>query len=508
MKRMLKGFMGVMLLSSISNIVADSSDVFGKTFFAQRPQGSNRPRQLVGQIHDNVVCDFECCFNGVVSAALEYTDNFNRDEIGKYLFFNGTNSMIFAGASTAPANKDVDATNFILAHDFYGTVEAKPRVQNFIIDLLFRFNLDEWLCGLYFEVDLPVNWTKWDMDLRETATNKGTTINANTFGNDMPVNAPVNSIIEAWKGEALNTTTLPLLKEKMNFAKVDGAKTKTTVADIRFALGYNFICCEHYHFGLSARAKAPSGTRPDGEFFFEPVSGNGHHTALGGGMDGHVDLWTNGCDQSFSVWFDGVIYHWFRAKQKRTFDYTNNGIGSRYLLLKKFNAAGDMVEEIVRGANITTLDAKVKVNVAGEGTLLFDYQRCGFTFDIGYNIWGRTKESVTITGEIEKNTYGIKGDTEGTTTNIMTASNTKIDGSDGGADGTAPVFIQTSDLNNESAEAPSALSHKVFAHLSYAWIECDYIPFIGLGGEVEFSGKGNRALDQWGVWLKGGFSFS
>ena len=71
-----------------------------------------------------------------------------------------------------------------------------------------------------------------------------------------------------------------------------------------------------------------------------------------------------------------------------------------------------------------------------------------------------------------------------------------------------PVFVNIANLNIAGGEAPSALSHKVFTHLGYTWEGCDYSPFFGVGGEVEFSGKHNRAFNQWGVWAKGGFAFS
>lgn len=514
MKSLLKALLSLALVMTIIDMYAvvkkeDVADVFGKTFFSQRSQGRRQPQRLVGLLDDKLVrCDMEC-FNGVVAATVEYNRNFNQDQIAKYLFFNGTETMTFAGGDTPAANKDVNADNFILAADFAGEVTAKPRYQNAIIDLFMHFNLDEWVCGLYFEVGIPINWTKWELELIETTTDRGTDILANQLGNGAAEPAPVNSIKAAWTGQAVNTAAFPLLKDTMNFAKVpESSKTKTSVADIEFVLGYNFLCCDDYHFGINARAVAPTGTRPDGEFFFEPVVGNGHNFMFGGGAWAHFDLWSNGCDQNFAVWFDGTVYHMFRARQTRTFDFTNNGVGSRYLLLKKFNTAGDTLEEIVRGPNVTTLDCKVRKDVVGQGTVIFDYYNCGFTFDVGYSIWGRTEEKIKITGEIEKGRFGIKGDTLSNDLNV--AANTKITGADAASTGAfaTGTALSTDDLDPCSAAHPSALTHTIFGHLSYTWEECDYTPFLGFGGKAEFSGKGNRAFDIWGIWAKGGFTFS
>ena len=518
MRHIVKSIFSFFILVSAFNLYSvvgkpDIAEVFGKSFFAQHPQGRRQPERLVGVLDDKLVrCDMEC-FNGVVAATIEYNRSFNGDSIAKYLFFNGTESMIFAGGGTPAANKDVNADNFILANDFYGAVTAKPKYQSAIIDLFFHFNLDEWVCGLYFEAGIPITWTKWELELVETDTNKGTNILANQFGN-LETPAPINSIRAGWAGQGINTTTLPLLKDTMNFAKVaETSKTKTSVADLEFVLGYNFLCCDSYHFGINARAVAPTGTRPDGEFFFEPVVGNGHHFMFGGGAWAHFDLWSNGCDQVFDVWLDGTVYTMFRARQKRTFDFTENGIGSRYLLLKKFTTDGTAVAEVVRGPNVTTLDCKVRNAATGQATIIFDYYNCGFTFDVGYSLWGRTHEKINITGEIEKNIYGIKGDTDVQPggvggTSLDTASKTKINGENGDVFDATRVFIKTEDLNPKSAEHPSAFSHTIFAHLNYTWEDCDYTPFLGFGGKAEFSGKGNRAFDIWGIWAKGGFTFS
>ena len=75
-----------------------------------------------------------------------------------------------------------------------------------------------------------------------------------------------------------------------------------------------------------------------------------------------------------------------------------------------------------------------------------------------------------------------------------------------------PVYLKTGDL--DTCKTPSALSHKIFAHISYGWKddmeEDDWTGFLGLGGEVEFGSKTcgcYSALSQWGVWLKGGVAF-
>ena len=101
-------------------------------------------------------------------------------------------------------------------------------------------------------------------------------------------------------------------------------------------------------------------------------------------MTSHLAHWSK-------VW----LLHLFSSKQRRTFDLTAIGPLSRYLLIKKFvNGAYD--NEILFGPNVLTRQIKVQNDAQGEGILMFDYQNCGFTFDVGYTLWGKTKDKITI----------------------------------------------------------------------------------------------------------------
>ena len=89
-----------------------------------------------------------------------------------------------------------------------------------------------------------------------------------------------------------------------------------------------------------------------------------------------------------------------------------------------------------------------------------------------------------------------------------------------------PVFITCDDLQFVSTRG---ISHKLFAHINYTIRDTCWLPYIGLGGFVEF-GKNEKSdckakpcntscstqccsncidcsLSQWGVWIKGGLSF-
>lgn len=89
-----------------------------------------------------------------------------------------------------------------------------------------------------------------------------------------------------------------------------------------------------------------------------------------------------------------------------------------------------------------------------------------------------------------------------------------------------PILLTEDNIDICSART-TAYSNKIFAHIGYIWkdIEC-WTPYLGIGGEAEFGSHDscnqqcrlnphcsenakctNFAFSQWGVWLKGGFTF-
>ncbi|HVT62121.1 MAG TPA: hypothetical protein VHD33_01365, partial [Legionellaceae bacterium] len=404
-----------------------------------------------------------------------------------------------------------------LNDQFNGLLTALPQIENFVADFQVRINFDEWVTGLYAELFVPINWTRWKMSFDQTINSTGQFIAANQLGNTVDVPSPIGSIITAYNGQILSPN-LPDLKQTLHFGRVDddtksGKKSKVSVADVELAVGYNFLCCDMYHVGLDIRGIFPTGNRPEAQFLFEPICGNGKHFGIGGSINAHYEFWNNCCDSSFSGWLQGVAYHLFKAKQRRIFDLKNadgtQNIGSNHLLIKKYT--NDIYAgEVFFGPNILARNCKVSNSVQANLIFLLDYKRCGFTMDIGYEFWVRTKDKLIITQPIPANTFGIAGNsgTAGSPNVNRTASQTTISGANANDFDPVNVYISTDSLSLESAIHPTAMSNTVFAHVSYIWDDCDYSPFVGIGGQAEFCGKKNFAASQWAIWIKGGFAFS
>jgi len=263
---------------------------------------------------------------------------------------------------------------------------------------------------------------------------------------------------------------------------------------------------------------------------------------LGFGFDGRGLIWErDGIEQTY-LYFTLNATHLFKSEQRRSFDFFNNvptpqgcersGFGSRYILVKEFDEAGNYTGTTLPAINVSTLCCDVSVDIQFDLAVMFAFQRNRFGFDIGYNGFIRSRERIHLDkNQFPERKYAFKGIQNAE--NNITQSNATLDGNVLAlafanepnfaaqqaflADNPSPVFIQANDLNSESAASPLIVTHKIFW---YAYYSCDaerfkrVTPYYGLGGNVEFEGDYPRrdqpnkdSMSQWGIWAKGGLAF-
>ena len=184
-----------------------------------------------------------------------------------------------------------------------------------------------------------------------------------------------------------------------------------------------------------ARCCTYTGNRPEGDFLFEPIVGNGHHWELGLGITAHYQLWNN-LDSCENVGFyvDANLTHLFGTKQRRTFDLKNRPL-SRYMLAERLgvpviNLFAAQTQGNVTGAtapiaqfqnvftpvaNLTTFGVQVSVGGQFDITAMLNYTYNNFSCDVGYNYWGITCEKIkyecNCPTPFDKNqTWALKGD--------------------------------------------------------------------------------------------------
>lgn len=502
-------------------VALDNRILQGVSFFSPRSQSTDAARNIVGQYP--FMHEYESKkLNAVISVMPEFTKSFHADHIAEALF--GTDFLYISGSQVIGRGpNDILADYFGLSPDFVSSLCLSPTIINFITTFDLYMGFDAWVPGLYLEISAPAVWTKWNFQMDETVlTTTGSSFPPHYMATSA-VRPPINAFSEAFTGNV----TFGDMQSPYEYGKICGAQTKGGVSDVHIILGYDFIQTENGHLGLNGRLAIPTGTRPTSEYFFEPIIGNGKHWELGLGFDGQILVWEKDGYQELSMFAQLNFTHLFGARQTRSFDFCYNGFGSRWVLLKEFDANGNYAGSLLPAINVTSLCCDVSVDLQFEMLFMLGYTHKGFEFDAGYNGWIRSKEKISLRGGIEPNKYGFKGImdviTPSDTPSLATESGATLHGNLFSnqnllADVNSPVFITTSDLNVRSAGSPMILTHKLFTYFGYAWEENErntITPFFGGGLSVEFEGINNsntekpnaNTLSQWGFWLKGGVSF-
>lgn len=547
------------------------------TSFNTRSISRNAARDLAGWINYINKDSSPDVVYGAISITPEYNHTFNGHNVTRTLFGdnligNGCSQHLKISGSQVlnRGPQDLLADYFYLPSDFESTVQFKPVIDNVIIDFGFYLGLDAWAKGLYFWLHAPFAHTRWDLNINENVINPG--VNNSMEGYFTPNGLLRNQLLDSFTSFANGDTIRNVENitfQELKFAQMSCERlTKTRMAEIRTAVGWNFFAEKNYHVGFNGQIAWPTGLRPDALFLFEPLVGNGHFWELGFGLSGHYNFWHSEDELSHSSFYIDInVTHLFRTRQARSFDLTNGGTLSRYMLATEMtspavNVRGDtgnipaaqFNNDFLPVANITTLDVEVSIAVQADIVLMFNATHRNWSFDIGYNYWGRSPDNITLrqNESFAERTFAIKGDAHmfgyitgtadaialsatqdtatihsgknlpaiGTTDQVVinnAAKNPNIDfpqpaqtnpttppainlqyapnntiPADQINTSVPPIFITRNDLNFNGTET-SGSSNKLFGHLSYTWSDkVEWQPYLGMGFEAEWASTTKR----------------
>jgi len=509
MKQIKRTLLAVTMLLSTVQL---SATTVGQSYFLPRAQNGTAVDALGWSPFINKYDADAMYFDFKVQS--EYRQSFDSSKLGKYLCFNGENSMTWGQA--AAATTDVFSLNFLLPSGFQSTVEFSPKVQSSITNFGLYVGLDEFVSGLWASALLPLVYTRWNTHLDETVTTAAATYGAGEVQNAAGLAAAYPNVVAAYKGDKTAATSVV-----WSYGKIDGSQNQTKLGDVALNLGYNFVSKENMYLGLAVRGLFGAGGSSKAEYVFEPTVGYAGRMGVGGMVDAGVRLWEKDEDHNLHLYFTGYAVHLFKNKQNRSFDLTACGTGSRYNLVKKLTipAAGAATfGNLDNMINIGTQHAKIGINVAYEFNLQFTYQTGNVGFDLGYSGGGHGSEKFgSFVDTITPNTYVLYGSgTADASTGLATTSITKVTVS-GNQTGTATPAVVTAlnqstfCISNESLDLASALAPSVYANtiygdVSYTWRDNDWQPNVSLFGNVEFGGS-NKTLSTWGVGLQGNVSY-
>jgi hypothetical protein len=539
------------------------------TSFNTRSVSRNAARDLAGWTNYINKDSSPDIVYGALSVTPEYSQTFQTNTITRTLFGdnligkNCAQHLKISGSEVDDRGpQDLLADYFYLPSDFESNVYFKPIIDNVILDFGFYLGLDAWSKGLYFWLHAPFAHTRWDININENIIEPG--INDALEGYYTPDVLNRNQLLDSFTN-FVNGITVPntenIAFENLQFAKMSNQRLiKSRMAEIRTGIGWNFFTEKNYHAGFNGQLAAPTGLRPDAEFLFEPLVGNGHFWELGIGLNAHYTFWRNEDETAHCSFYTDInITHLFRTRQARSFDLTRAGTLSRYMLAMEMTspatnlqgANGDIPSAqfnntFIPLANITTLDVEVSITVQADIVLMFNATKNNWSFDFGYNYWGRSADNITLrqNESFDEKRFALKGDAHvfgflplSTTSVALSATQDKAtihSGKNFPATGSTdpiiinnasknpeidfaqsaktnpvvqnllyaqnaidistnfintsvpPIFITRNDLNFVGAETGGS-SSKLFTHIAHTWNDkIEWQPYLGIGGEVEW----------------------
>ena len=298
-----------------------------------------------------------------------------------------------------------------LPTDFMSELRFKPTINTYRVTPSFHgAYLVNDCTALQAELYLPIEHTTWNMHATERIRTKGTNPDAAGYFSAEPIerNLLEPNARTAFAGYAPTIAGISITPLK--HAKISPcAQDKTALNCAYIKLGLYSTPGEFVLYGLGAILSAPTGTRPTGEYVFEPLVGDGHYWRYG--IEGYTqfhlfdDLIRNGWGL---MTFESTLTTCAPSHQRRTFDLCNNP-SSRYLLIHKPYVP---MPEYNYLANISTLDVKAHINILFELSMTLTYATKCSNWSFGYRFWARSNDRLTITcpEEFPNNTWALKGD--------------------------------------------------------------------------------------------------
>lgn len=481
------------------------------------------------QIHipENDELDF------VFKAQTEGGTSFSNSKLAPYFTSNGTATMVFGPHnSTTNPTVDVYSVNFLLSQTFQSSVVFNPKITTWVTDFAAYVDLGNWVQGLHLRGHLPLQYLKHELALTETVSAAGSTQLTSGFIDNAAVNVPYTTVVGAFVGDKVAGDVLQI----WNYGTINGAQHSTKVSDIELMLGYNFINNDRGRFDLEFGGLFGCGGKSKAQYVFEPTFGNLGRMGVVGMIDGQALLWSNEDDsKQLAAYLNGKVGYVFSNTQKRSYDLTNFGNWSRYLIVKKFSSVGTTGTTVYAGVdnmiNVGTLGAKIGDYVTFDVEFMFDLQYNNFNFNLGYECAGHSKEKhKSFVDAIAANTYvvhvPIATETDLIDVAVGTADATTAQGCQNttgyGINGNiaslatltelttanaTTVAIANSWLDTSSVLAPTAVSQAVVGAINYTWKDNDYLPSLGLYGKAEFDGHNHNTADIWTVGVQGNVSF-
>lgn len=511
----MKRYFLFVLFLYFANIFCATSYVSSKSYFSVTPLFRPTMPEMVTVMHDKIEEEYprnkiDVIFLGSVSGkecdiAKYFLPNKKTElvaaELGAQSAKDGTADIIanyFNVLTSTPLTTSSEDTinNLFSSYTFESRLKFKPKQKMFGAAFRYRRHLSEFTNkGYWVEFTIPFVYVKNDLGMTEEIIHSG-----GPNGNNPSV--PTGFV---------GTMTAAFKQDTWRYGQINGAQKKKGIADIYARLGYDYVKEPTHHLATFFGIVIPTGDKPNGEFLFEPVVGNGGHLGIFFGASAGFRIW---CKSNKSIYWrldtNGSVLA--ENTQNRSFDLKNKP-WSRYMWVY-LNSTTTGTK-----AGINKFSEMVKVDPGASRDL-----NTAFVFDVdclkvefGYHFFAKEPEKVKL-GVCWNNGIAIAAITQptsGSNSEYIVSGKSRNNASinqyarvpnDMDANGNEIYKDLTDDdFDLESAAHPGTISNALYADFNYNFGSRKN-KYVKAGGAYEFSSN-NTSLTRWYAWFRFGVDF-
>jgi len=496
-----KKFFYIFFIVLISSYSINAQTYSDRTFLTPRKQNQNLPmmhttwHELQESFNENHV-------GGSLQATAFYQKSDNQKDLAKYFGcynyrisefqdFFAVSYAAFSDDTYHFAPCDIFHSPDVSGQKLADKIILRPSQESMGIHLGYHQDLNKLIDGLFLKIDAPIVYIK--NSLGYTSTGGSVSQSAFSWGT-YSFSGPEYSVLEFLTGTATSTNQSALTKGKWH-----NGNSKTRIADIDIAIGYNFLYEDYGYINASIGCTIPTGNKPKADYIWESVVGNGGHFGLYGNFDSSLQLYKHD-RKTIDLIFGFDFKYLFKGTEKRIPGFKESNLDPSYpniTLWGLYDASGETGKTgVFPAANVLAQKVDVEPGYIFDGMFEFAIGWKRLLCELGYNLFLKKEESVSIKSW-NNDKYGTVGYNHNPDINFD-ATTISLD--------QCYKNIQSDDLLIYSITTPKVTTHKLFGNVGWVFNELKNPTMIGFGASYEYP-KDNNALRQWALWLKGGFNF-
>lgn len=423
----------------------------------------------------------------VVQGNTSFISSYNSEDIATYFSPFAKKRLVVKEDVTANGNplmdkgsQDILSYNFNVVTQegiFESILEFKPTKRVWASDISFNIRInDEWWVNAF----IPFAYVRTNMNLDEQIqqTSSGASQDPNDFriaGSD-----PVGSMKEAFANK------------NMKYGRINGPRSEIGFSDIVIKVGKEYTDRSTQRFIRPYVGMVfPTSNKPQAEYMFEPVLGNGRHAGLvaGGEWGNRLGYYKN-CDISL----EGItqITYLLPNHQMRSFDPGGKPWG-RYLTM--FANEDDMNNQRYSfGINECTKRAKVKPGIQFVNNIAMNFAHEKGTLKLGYQTTARASDHVSLPSAWTAPAIASIDQMEARTNPARGINNVLDDFKSANYQG-----IQKHEISTQTVAHPFYVAHHVVCAFNKT-IKRNYNHYnLEVGTTVSF-GFNNAVAHEWGIY--------